>query len=436
MDESRDRQPTDDVFERRLRGLLADELEAAERDFVAPTLDRRGRRTGIRATVLLAAAAVTISAAFLVVLGQLGFGRPTPSAGTAATAEPTQAAAEPSPTPTPSPSPTEQAPGDAPAWPGAVVASFDSVPDTMSYDRDRGVIWLPVVDTVGRDYLYRFEPASRSVARWELPETTYRGVMAQVIVDDSGAVWVSHHGYRLDRFDPDRETVASIEFPLEIPGTDWANGGTWISAIAADGDGVLVARSQVPYLVRVGPSMTVTATIDLPTGFEEATGLALVEDHIFITKRSNGTVARLSLDGGLEEHFAVTADRLAPFGDGVVATYFWTGPHGAARALGPNGSVLATIPPPFSLPPVRMTIRGPTGAPAHVTVYPTPSAIVDDGAGKFWYLVNNEPVLRQYEGSSTGVFQPLGGGDGVIVPVGSPVPASDTPCPNGQPCGP
>src|SRR5437588_758906 len=80
-------------------------------------------------------------------------------------------------------------------------ARFVSEADTLAYDPGRRVVWIPVTQSVGPDYLYRYDPASGVTTRWMLPETTYQGVMAQVLVDESGAVWINDDGYRIVRFD-------------------------------------------------------------------------------------------------------------------------------------------------------------------------------------------------------------------------------------------
>jgi len=222
----------------------------------------------------------------------------------------------------PSPSPSEgpaavtgatPTPGATDSWPGRVVATFVAEADALTYDTGRQVVWIAVTQSSGPDYLYRYDPAQGTTSRWVLPATTYAGVLAQVLVDDSGAVWVNDDGYRLVRFDPAHERMTSIVLALKVPGTDWANGGTWVSAIAADGDGVLVARNGVPTLTRLGPSLAVTATIALPSGFAGATGLAVAGGHLFLTAGGPAAaIARLSMDGRLEARFVTTADRLTP----------------------------------------------------------------------------------------------------------------------------
>jgi hypothetical protein len=290
-------------------------------------------------------------------------------------------------------------------WPGRVVATFVSQADTLTYDPVRHVVWIPVTQSGGPDYLYRYDPGSSETTRWKLPETTYQGVMAQVLVDDSGAVWVNDDGYRVVRFDPDTGKMTSYLFALKVPGVDTRNDGTWVSAIAADGDGVLVARNLVSFLVRLGPSVTITKTIDLPPGFAGATGLAVAGGNLFMTARGPAAeVVRLSLDGHVEARFSVIADRLFPHGDGVLATYHLTHADTKDQILAADGSVIGTVSPPFTLPPVHTTahsppsVDSPNGVDVPVTINVAPSGLVDDGHGTSWYLVQNEPVLREFVG--------------------------------------
>jgi len=246
--------------------------------------------------------------------------------------------------------------------------------------------------------LYRYDPGSGETTRWKLPETTYQGVFAQVIVDDSGAVWVNDDGYRVVRFDPETQTMTSYLFALKVPGVDTRNDGTWVSAIAADGDGVLVARNLVSFLVRLGPSLAITKTIELPTGIAGPTGLAIAGGHVFISGEvPDAAVVRLSLDGNLEARFSVSAGRLSPMGDGVIATDL-SGTDRTGQVLAADGSVIRTVSPPFTFPPIHITVTNPLGEEVPTFMKVGPSGLVDDGHGTSWYLVQNEPVLREYVG--------------------------------------
>lgn len=373
-------------FERRLRDMLAEELAQAERDFRAPP-PRAPRR--VAASAVVAAVAVIVVAAVVVTMLAIGADRATPPPPSSPPlASPSRAADA---------SPSMVEPSATPfIWPGRVVATFVSVPDAIAYDSGRGVVWIRVTVTTGTDHLYRYEVDSGRTARWDLPETTYFGMFAQVVIDDSGAVWVYGDGYRVVRLEPDTGTVTSHLFPLEVPGVDWADGGTWVSAIAADGDGVLVARDRVPYLERLGPDLTVTERIDLPDGFAGATGLAASVDHLFITADGSGAVARFSRDGRVEATFSSVADRLERHGSGVIARHDWSRGVGDGEILDVDGSTIGRVAPPFTLPPGHGTVTSPLGQDVPVTLKVEPSAVVDDGRGTSWYLVAGEPTLREY----------------------------------------
>jgi hypothetical protein len=193
--------------------------------------------------------------------------------------------------------------------------------------------------------------------------------------------------------------MTSYLFALTVPGVDTRNDGTWVSAIAADGDGVLVARNLVPFLVRLGPSVTITKTIELPPGITGPTGLAIAGGHLFISGEApDAAVARLSLDGHLEERFSVDAERLSPLGDGLIATHDFSPKDRTGQVLAADGSVIRAVSPPFTFPPIHTTVYNPLGVEVPVTIIVAPTQLVDDGHGTSWYLVQNEPILREFVG--------------------------------------
>jgi hypothetical protein len=386
----------DRSLELRIGAAFAAELEEAERDFRPPAL--RDGRSRSRSLVFSVVAVIAMPIALAAIIATTGQRTVAPSASARGIVPSSSTIGLPSATPSPSPMATAFSWAEI-QWPGRVVATFVSEADTLTYDPARHVVWIPVTQSGGPDFLYRYDPGSGETTRWKLPETTYQGVMAQVLVDDSGAVWVNDDGYRVVRFDPDTAKMTSYLFALKVPGVDWANGGTWVSTIAADGDGVLVARSLVPFLVRLGSAATITKTIDLPPGFTGATGLAVADGHLFMTAGGPAAaIARLSLDAHLEARFAVNADRLSPRGDGVVATYNLSHADPTAQILAADGSVTGTIAPPFTFPPIHTTVHSPLGAEVPVTIIVAPTELVNDGHGTSWYLVQNEPVLREYVG--------------------------------------
>ena len=387
----------DQALELRIRVFFAAELEDATRDFRPPALrDGRSRSRSLVLSVVVGVIALPIAlAAIIATTGQRTVA---PSASARGIVPSSSTIGLPSATPSLSPTATAFSWTEV-QWPGRVVATFVSEADTLTYDPARHVVWIPVTQSGGPDYLYRYDPGSGETTRWKLPETTYRGVFAQVIVDDSGAVWVNDDGYRVVRFDPDTQTMTSYLFALKVPGVDTRNDGTWVSAIAADGDGVLVARNLVSFLVRLGPSLTITKTIDLPSGFSGPTGLAIAGGHLFVSGEApDAAVARLSLDGHLEARFSVDAERLSPLGDGVIATHDFSPKGRTGQVLAADGSVIGTVLPPFTLPPIHTTVFNPVGVEVPVTIIVAPTGLVDDGHGTSWYIVQSEPVLREYVG--------------------------------------
>ena len=387
----------DRALELRIRAFFAAELEEAARDFRPPAL-RAGRSRSRSLVLSVVVAVIALPIALAAIIATTGQRTVAPSASARGIVPSSSTIGLPSAA-TPSSSPTASAFSWAEIqWPGRVVATFVSEADTLTYDPARHVVWIPVTQSGGPDYLYRYDPGSGETTRWKLPETTYRGMFAQVIVDDSGAVWATADGYRVVRFDPDAGTMASYLFPRKVPGIDTTNDGPWVSTIAADGDGVLVARNLVSFLVRLGPSLSITKTIDLPMGIAGPTGLAIAGGHLFISGEApDAAVLRLSLDGNFEARFAVSADRLSPMGDGVIATNL-SPTDRTGQVLAADGSVIRTVLPPFTFAPIHIIVTSPLGEQVPTFMKVGPSGLVDDGHGTSWYLVQNEPVLREYVG--------------------------------------
>jgi hypothetical protein len=387
-------------FESRVRDLLAKDIDDANADFRPPTF---GRPTAASRLRLAATAAITGVVAILAI-GALATRQPGPASSPSLSAS--NAPLYPSPG-SAAPTPTRTAPAPSittvmrPDWPGRVVATFASTADALAFDAARRVVWVVVPQSRSPELLYRYDPGSGRTESWELPATTYLGEFGEVLVDDVGAVWVDNDGYRIVRFDPRTGQSSSYVFPLKVPGVDWANGGTWVSAIASDGDGILVARNQVPDLVRLSPELKITKKVDIPREFAGATGLAALGNHLFITEgRSgpDGNVVRLSRDGVVEIRFSATAERLRPTTEGILATHDITERPLDNEVLSVDGRVVRTIPPPFTLPAIRIVVTNPLGQPVDATYQPTPRALVSNGLGTSWYVVDGEPqaLLREY----------------------------------------
>jgi hypothetical protein len=85
-------------------------------------------------------------------------------------------------------------------------------------------------------------------------------------------------------------------------------------------------------------------------------------------------------------------------GVGVIATHDFSPAGRTGLVLAADGSVIRTVSPPFTLPPIHTTVYNPLGVEVPVTMNVAPIGLVDNGHGTSWYLVQNEPVLREYMG--------------------------------------
>lgn len=127
---------------------------------------------------------------------------------------------------------------------------------------------------------------------------TSRCETSRLAVTDDGAVWASL-GYRVWRVDPAAgdatAAVTSWEFPVDeptaLPGaTDWA--GTWITALAADGDGVLVTRLNLPALQRVSVGAGISSGPTLAEPVRDASQLAWTSTSDLVQGGLDGRVAQ------------------------------------------------------------------------------------------------------------------------------------------------
>jgi hypothetical protein len=102
-----------------------------------------------------------------------------------------------------------------------------------------------------------------------------------VVVDGQGKVWIAA-GYGLVRFDPATgKSQLKVFAELEMSKV-YAPGGRWLSAISADGDGVLVTRDGDPAVYRVDESLSVTTLFTLPSRWIGLAGIAVVGDRILV----------------------------------------------------------------------------------------------------------------------------------------------------------
>jgi hypothetical protein len=113
-----------------------------------------------------------------------------------------------------------------------------------------------------------------------VPTADYYFRRLDLAVTSDGAVWIAA-GHGLVRFDPATETSQLRAFPSD-PTILEGETGRWLSAVAADGDDVLVAVNQTADLLRVSPDMADGGTIPLPADALDVAGLTVSDGHIFV----------------------------------------------------------------------------------------------------------------------------------------------------------
>lgn len=114
----------------------------------------------------------------------------------------------------------------------------------------------------------------------EVPELETGTLTTAFAVGDDGAVWFSLN-YLLGRWDPQAAELRTWRLPVDAPGAlkgaqdrSAPLAGTWVSAIAAAGADILVARLNVPYLSRISPAGVIAEDVELPAGYDGARAMA------------------------------------------------------------------------------------------------------------------------------------------------------------------
>jgi hypothetical protein len=110
---------------------------------------------------------------------------------------------------------------------------------------------------------------------------SYDWKTTDVVVDGRGKVWTAA-GYGLARFDPATGKSQLKGFAELEMSKVYAPGGRWLSAIAADGDGVLVTRNGDPAVYRVDESLAVTKMFALPSRWIGTAGIAVLGNRILV----------------------------------------------------------------------------------------------------------------------------------------------------------
>ena len=178
-------------------------------------------------------------------------------------------------------------PAAAPAGPIASVYADTKRPlSAMAWDETRQSLWVVTWNTGPNGELTRVG-LNGSTQSWSLPNgpdlqiqpkiqagldqgtqpaARYDWTATDIVVDGEGVVWIAA-GYGLVRFDPATGKSRLKVFPEpDLTKLYVLDGGSWMSAIAADGDGVLVARNGNRQLTRVNESLAEAGTINLPLG--------------------------------------------------------------------------------------------------------------------------------------------------------------------------
>jgi hypothetical protein len=258
----------------------------------------------------------------------------------------------------------------------------------LAYDSANDAIWYAQQDVSLPDRLFRYDIKTTATSEWEIPDSDYNGFLSQIKVDEEGAVWITQP-YRLTRFDPKSETARSVDFTLEVdgalPGGSDPNDpapGTWVSSIGFAGPDVLVARNNVPDLIRINADLEELGRIKVPEPYAGATDIAVdVDGTVYLLPgvTEAPVVSVLRADGTVES-LGVEANRLEAV-DGSVYLSGGTGSGLLLRASGVVGELLPT------------TDGGPESRSAH---HPDGGAIVFDAGARTIQKVRDGLVVATY----------------------------------------
>ncbi|MGD0122685.1 MAG: hypothetical protein ABSC46_09015 [Candidatus Limnocylindrales bacterium] len=191
-------------------------------------------------------------------------------------------------------------PARAPSGPIAgVFANTNRALAAMTWDAARQSLWIVTWNTGPNGQLTR-AGLDGSTKSWPLPNgpdvqiqpviqaglvqpampaAWYGWDATDVVVDGQGKVWIAA-GYGLVRFDPDTGKSQLKTFPESDATKVYGDGGQWLSAIAADGNGVLIARNGESALTRIDESLANAGTIALPATWTGVRGIAVLGDRI------------------------------------------------------------------------------------------------------------------------------------------------------------
>lgn len=265
---------------------------------------------------------------------------------------------------------------------GRVVTRNKQSTYSLAWDPTLGVLWYTVQFSQTDSALYQLDPATGQTKRWALPATDDNGFTDMVVVDATGAVWFDQSGVHLYRLDPSSGKLARLEIDTSIKPVI-NQGGVWISAIAADGDGVWIARESLPYLTRIDAGLHEVAKIQLPNNFAGSTELAVVGDRVAVGgapdnfalfSREGEQVATVPVQrGGVVQG----PPRLLAAGPGQAAD----AGNGLLDVFDATGKIVSTVPLKLDLP------IGPFGDVGGFESNARPQAFTTDWHGTFWYAL-------------------------------------------------
>lgn len=201
-------------------------------------------------------------------------------------------------------------PGTEPSGPVATVfARLNRSVAAMAWDPGRHALWMVTWRSYSDGRLSRVG-LDGSVQNWALPGgpnvqsspaiqaglvqpeqplAWYGFDATDIVVDGQGIVWVAA-GYGLVRFDPSTQKSQLKAFGESDPAQMYGEFGHWLSAIAPDGAGVLVAFNGESRLVHVDESLAELETITLSPSHTGVCGLAILGDQVLVGERNAVTV--------------------------------------------------------------------------------------------------------------------------------------------------
>jgi len=283
-------------------------------------------------------------------------------------------------------------------------ASFNVAGDIydLAYDSQRDSVWYAIFGDV--DKVFQIRLKDLQTFSWDLPSTDYDGGTSKVGVAGDGSVWVTEP-YQLIRLSPEKNTEQTLKFSPQDPGAlpnalDPGNPvpGTWISAIAFQAADAVVARNNVPFLMRVTAEMNVAGTVALPPGYDGAYDIAVEQDGTIYATRdwaNSPSAVMIISPGGSNSQSTAIAGRLDQTSGGVLASGGlglgdWLAVHGAVTPIIANGASS----------PMNISVADPRGG---VTAYDSTHGVIErivNGQIVSEFVVPTRTAVVRYPGSA------------------------------------